>query len=202
MSKRLFDFFVASVGLLLLAPLFALIAFYIKLDSPGPIFFTQTRVGRFGVPFGIFKFRTMRSENDERSPQITIGCDPRITGIGKLLRRHKLDELPQLVNVFLGQMSIVGPRPEVPKYVALYPPATRDIVLSVKPGITDLASIEYRSESEILGRSSDPEQTYVREIMPAKLRLCVAYVNHAGFWRDIAIVLGTVRTLLRRHGDT
>jgi lipopolysaccharide/colanic/teichoic acid biosynthesis glycosyltransferase len=200
MTKRLFDVIVSALALLLLSPLFALIALAIAADSAGPIFFRQTRVGKSGVPFRIFKFRTMRADAAGSGLQVTAGSDPRITRAGALLRRLKLDELPQFINVLLGQMSIVGPRPEVPKYVALYPPETRNIVLSVRPGITDPASIEYKSESAILGRSANPEQTYVDEVMPAKLRLCVEYVQHAGFWRDVAIVWSTVRALLFRAG--
>jgi lipopolysaccharide/colanic/teichoic acid biosynthesis glycosyltransferase len=199
MTKRLFDLIGSALALVLLSPLFALIALCIKIDSPGPVFFRQTRVGRAGEPFRIFKFRTMYANAAKPGPALTVGADPRITGAGAVLRRLKLDELPQFINVLLGHMSIVGPRPEVPKYVEMYPPETRAIVLSVRPGITDPASIEYRAESAILGRSSDPEQSYIQEIMPAKLRLAVEYVQHASFWRDLAIVWGTVRVLWQRE---
>jgi lipopolysaccharide/colanic/teichoic acid biosynthesis glycosyltransferase len=198
MAKRLFDILAAALALLLVSPLFAVIALWIKADSAGPVFFRQTRVGRSGRLFRIFKFRTMHAGVAQPGSQLTVGADPRITRAGATLRRLKLDELPQFINVLLGQMSIVGPRPEVPKYVQMYPPATRAIVLSVRPGITDPASIEYRAESALLGRSADPEQRYIEEIMPAKLRLSVEYVQHAGFWRDVAIVWGTVRVLWQR----
>lgn len=202
MRKRLFDAGLSALLLLLLTPLFVLIALCIKLDSRGPVFFRQTRVGRFGTHFRVIKFRTMRVDFGNCAPPITIGNDPRITRVGALLRRHKLDELPQFVNVLLGQMSIVGPRPEIPKYVAMYPAPIRDIVLSVRPGITDPASIEFKSESETLARSPNPERTYVEEIMPAKLRLGVAYVSQMSFWQDVAIVFRTIRALLtrREHG--
>lgn len=200
MTKRLFDIVVAALVLLLLSPLFAVIALWIVSDSPGPVFFRQTRVGRSGAHFRIFKFRTMRADGAGSGLPLTIGADPRITRAGTFLRRFKLDELPQFINVLLGQMSIVGPRPEVPKYVELYPPETRNIVLSVRPGITDPASIKFSSESAILGRSPNPELTYVNEIMPAKLQLCVEYVQHAGLWRDLTIVCDTVRALLFRAG--
>lgn len=199
MAKRLFDFLASALALVLLSPLFALIAVWIKADSPGPVFFRQTRIGRAGKPFRIYKFRTMYARAQNAGPALTIGADPRITRAGGLLRRLKLDELPQFINVLLGQMSIVGPRPEVPRYVEMYPPETRAIVLSVRPGITDPASIEYRTESAILGRSSDPEQRYIQEIMPAKLRLAVEYVQHASFWRDLAIVWATMRALWQRE---
>jgi lipopolysaccharide/colanic/teichoic acid biosynthesis glycosyltransferase len=198
MAKRLFDLIAAALTLVFLSPLLVVIAAWIKADSPGPVFFRQTRVGRAGALFRIFKFRTMHSAAAHAGSQLTIGADPRITHAGATLRRLKLDELPQFINVLLGQMSIVGPRPEVPKYVQMYPPETRAIVLSVRPGITDPASIEYRAESAILGHSADPEQSYIREIMPAKLRLSVEYVQHAGFSRDLAIVWGTLRVLWQR----
>jgi lipopolysaccharide/colanic/teichoic acid biosynthesis glycosyltransferase len=198
MLKRLFDVIAASLALLLLAPLLIVIAIWIRLDSPGPVFFRQTRVGRQGRCFRIFKLRTMRADAAGAGPQLTVGVDPRITRAGAVLRRLKLDELPQFINVLVGQMSIVGPRPEVPKYVEMYPPVSRAIVLSVRPGITDPASIAYRSESALLGRSADPERRYIEEIMPAKLRLSIDYVQHAGFWRDAGIMWATMRALLTR----
>src|SRR3990167_7822309 len=151
MAKRVFDLVVAGLGLLLIAPLFLLIALALKLDSPGPVFFRQERVGRGGRPFRIQKFRPKR--DGAAGAQITVAADASITRVGALLRRSKLDELAQLIDVIEGTMSLVGPRPEVPRYVAMYPPALRDKVLSVRPGITDIASIEYRQESTVLARA-------------------------------------------------
>jgi lipopolysaccharide/colanic/teichoic acid biosynthesis glycosyltransferase len=194
MSKRLFDLVVALAGLILLAPLFALAALRIKLDSPGPVFFRQQRVGRHGKLFAIYKFRTMTAQPGNPA-QLTIGRDPRITGAGKFLRDHKLDELPQLINVLLGQMSLVGPRPEVPCYVACYPPEVRAIVLSVAPGITDWASILYREESAILGRAADPERAYLETILPTKLDYYVRYVRERSFRTDLQIIYTTLSAL-------
>jgi lipopolysaccharide/colanic/teichoic acid biosynthesis glycosyltransferase len=190
MVKRVFDVVVAGFGLLLLSPLFVLLALAIRLDSPGPVFFRQERVGRHGRPFRIHKFRTMRPADG--GPQITVGADPRVTRVGAWLRRTKLDELPQLIDVLAGAMRLVGPRPEVPRYVALYPPETRAKVLSVRPGITDLASIEYRDEGEQLARAADPEHEYVHVVMPRKLRLAEAYVEHASIALDLRLILRTL----------
>lgn len=195
MSKRVFDVLLAGLGLLLLGPLLGLVALAVKLDSPGPVFFRQERVGRGGVPFRIHKFRTM--QHDATGPQITAGDDARITRVGRWLRRSKVDELAQLIDVLAGTMSMVGPRPEVPRYVALYPPATRAKVLSVRPGLTDLASIEYRDESEQLARAADPEHEYVHVVMPRKLRLAEAYVDQASLATDIRLILRTLAVLLR-----
>src|SRR6185369_15412287 len=162
--KRYFDLFFSLLGVLLLAPLFLLIGLWIKVDSHGPVFFRQERVGRFGKSFRIFKFRTMCLHAEAKGRQITVGEDPRITRSGRFLRHFKLDELPQLLNVVLGEMSLVGPRPEVPRYVALYPANVREQVLSVLPGITDYASIEYKDENAILGRSADPDKAYIEEV--------------------------------------
>ena len=157
MLKRTFDLLVSGIALVLIAPILLAIGLAIKLDSRGPAFFRQERVGRFGRTFRIHKFRSMAADAPTRGPQLTIGEDARITRVGGFLRRHKLDELPQLIDVFVGNMSVVGPRPEVPSYVALYSPEDRDLVLSVRPGITDRASVEFKDESEILGAASDPE---------------------------------------------
>jgi len=178
MAKRLFDIVIAALGLVLLSPLLLAIAAWIKLDSAGPVFFRQERVGRFGRPFRIHKFRTMVAGADRLGTQITIGDDARITAVGLILRRHKLDELPQLIDVLAGAMSLVGPRPEVPRYVALYPPALRDKVLSVRPGITDRASIEYREV-----------------VLPAKLRLAAAYVDGATLASDLRVIGRTLKAL-------
>lgn len=193
--KRLFDLIASSFGLLLIAPLLLAIALWIKLDSPGPVFFRQERVGRHGTPFRIYKFRSMRQDN--AGLQITVGADDRITKSGHFIRAYKLDELPQLLNVLLGDMSLVGPRPEVPRYVALYPADVRAEVLSVRPGITDLASVQYRSESTLLAQSSNPEQTYVETILPAKLALCRQYVRERSFWLDLRIIGMTLGILLK-----
>ena len=193
--KRLFDIAASCIGLLLLAPVLLGIAVWIKRDSPGPVFFRQQRIGRRGEPFRIYKFRSMRQDN--AGLQITVGADDRITRSGHFIRAYKLDELPQLINVLLGDMSIVGPRPEVPRYVALYPADVRAEVLSVRPGITDLASVQYRSESTLLAQSSNPEQTYVDTILPAKLALCRQYVRERSFWLDLRIIGMTLGILLK-----
>lgn len=193
--KRLFDIAASCIGLLLLAPVLLGIAVWIKRDSSGPVFFRQQRIGRHGEPFRIYKFRSMRQDN--AGLQITVGADDRITRSGHFIRAYKLDELPQLINVLLGDMSIVGPRPEVPRYVALYPADVRAEVLSVRPGITDLASVQYRSESTLLAQSSNPEQTYVDTILPAKLALCRQYVRERSFWLDLRIIGMTLGILLK-----
>lgn len=197
MGKRVFDWVLSSLGLLTLAPLLLLIALAVRLDSPGPVFFRQERIGRRGRPFRIHKFRTMRHDPSGAGPQITVGADTRITRVGRWLRRTKLDELPQLLDVWRGAMSLVGPRPEVPRYVAHYPPALRDKVLSVRPGITDLASIEYRDESAVLARAHDPEQAYVREVLPHKLRLAAHYVDNASLWLDVRLIWRTLVAVVR-----
>lgn len=198
MAKRLFDLGFAALGLVLLSPLLLAIALWVKVDSPGPVFFRQTRVGRHGVPFRIHKFRTMAHRpHDSASPQITVGDDARITRAGAVLRRHKLDEIAQLIDVLQGTMSLVGPRPEVPRYVALYSDAMREKVLSVRPGITDLASIEYRDENARLARAADPEREYVQVVMPAKLALSARYVDEASLGLDCRVMWRTVQALLR-----
>lgn len=199
MAKRLFDIVLSALGLLLLAPLLLAIALWIKLDSMGPVFFRQERVGRYGHLFCIHKFRTMVMDAPQLGPQITAGDDARITRAGQWLRRTKLDELPQLIDVLIGTMSIVGPRPEVPRYVALYPSALRDKILSVRPGITDRASIEYRDESAQLAAAADPERTYVEVVMPAKLRFAADYVDHATLAHDLRLIALTLKTLLIRR---
>lgn len=197
MAKRLFDLLAAGLGLLSLLPLFAGIALWIKLDSTGPVFFRQARVGWRGKVFYIHKFRTMRTDAEKIGLQITVGQDPRITRSGAFLRATKLDELPQLIDVVLGRMSLVGPRPEVPAYVAMYTAEVRTRVLSVRPGITDLASIEYRHENALLGQATDPEHTYIHEVMPAKLGYNLQYVDNHTLPGDIAIIFRTLRALFR-----
>lgn len=196
-AKRLFDLFFTVPGLLLLLPLFVAIAVWIKLDSSGPVFFRQERIGRFGKPFRIFKFRTMCLDAEAKGRQITVGEDPRITRSGLFLRHYKLDELPQLLNVILGEMSLVGPRPEVPRYVALYPPEIRDRVLSVPPGITDYASIEYKDENAILGRAVDPDRAYIVEVMPVKLEYYQRYVAERSLWLDFRLIVRTLKAIVR-----
>jgi lipopolysaccharide/colanic/teichoic acid biosynthesis glycosyltransferase len=198
MSKRLFDLTLAGLGLLLLAPLLLLIALAVKLDSRGPIFYRQVRVGRFGQTFRIHKFRTMTHNPADRGPLITVGADTRITRVGAVLRRTKLDELAQLFDVLEGTMSLVGPRPEVPRYVALYPTEVRDKVLSVRPGITDIASIEYRDESTLLAQARDPERAYTEVILPAKLRFALSYVETQSLGLDIRLILRTLGALIHR----
>lgn len=196
MNKRIFDFTAALAGLVVLAPLFAATAVWIKLDSPGPVFFRQKRVGQGGIIFDIIKFRTMH-DHAEDAAQLTVEHDRRITRVGKFLRRHKLDEFPQLFNVIKGNMSLVGPRPEVPRYVSCYPADVRAIVLSVPPGITDWASICYKEENAILGRTANPEQAYLETILPEKLKYNVRYVQERNFWTDLRIIFTTLRALMR-----
>lgn len=198
MAKRLFDLLLSSLGLLALAPLLLLIALLIKLDSPGPVMFRQERVGRYGQPFHIHKFRTMRHEPAGQGLQITVGADRRITRVGGFLRASKLDELPQLLDVWLGDMSLVGPRPEVPRYVAHYPADVRDKVLSVRPGITDIASIEYRDESAVLARAADPEHAYIHEVLPHKLALAAQYVDRSSVGLDLWLIWRTLVAIVRR----
>ena len=198
MAKRLFDLLLSSLGLAVLALPLALVALAIKLDSPGPVFYRQVRVGLRGREFRIHKFRTMAHDPADRGPQLTVGLDARITRVGAFLRRTKLDELAQLFDVFEGTMSLVGPRPEVPRYVALYPAALREKVLSVRPGITDFASIEYRDESTLLARSADPERTYRELILPTKLALQARYVDRSGLGTDLVLIGRTVWAIIAR----
>jgi lipopolysaccharide/colanic/teichoic acid biosynthesis glycosyltransferase len=198
MLKRFFDVLCAGAGLLLLSPLLLGVALWIKVDSKGPVFFRQQRVGRGGVLFRIHKFRSMFENAPLSGPQITIGTDPRVTRAGRFLRRAKLDELPQLIDVLAGTMSLVGPRPEVPRYVAMYPSALRDKILSVRPGITDPASIEYRDESALLARAADPERVYIEQVMPAKLRCAAQYVDHMSLLGDVRLIVATLHRLWLR----
>jgi len=187
--KRCFDIVVSLTGLILLTPLFLLIAVLIVLDSPGPVFFQQERMGKNFRPFQILKFRTMVTGPPD-SPSLTIGRDPRITRLGGFLRKSKLDELPQLINVLRGDMSLVGPRPEVREFVEMFPEDYIDI-LSVRPGITDLASIEFSEESEILGQAENPLEFYRAEILPRKIQLAKKYIREASFWFDLRLILRT-----------
>lgn len=195
--KRGFDVIASAIGLVLLWPLFLLIAIAIKLDSPGPIFFRQERVGRFGKIFRIHKFRTMVVARGGKSLQVTASTDPRITRVGEVLRRYKLDELAQLIDVLYGDMSLVGPRPEVPAYVNYYPEEAKRVISSVRPGITDRASIEFRSENEILARHSDVHKAYIEEILPIKVRYYLDYVESRTFFGDIRIIISTIYLVFR-----
>ena len=195
MAKRLLDLLGAAFGLLLLAPVFLLVALAIKLDSPGPVFFRQERVGRHGRPFRIFKFRTMTVTRPGSGPEITSSGDARITRVGAFLRRSKIDELAQLIDVLRGTMSLVGPRPEVPRYVAQYPAERRERLLSVRPGITDFASLRFRNEGDLLARAADPEREYVEVILPEKLRVAANYVEHASMSADLHALGLTLRTV-------
>ena len=197
MSQRIFDLVAASFGLVLLSPLFAVVAVLIKRSSPGPVFYRQERVGRGGRPFWIFKFRTMRPDADRLGGPLTVGADPRITPVGAVLRKYKLDELPQLINVVLGDMALVGPRPEVLRYVAHYDERQRR-VLDVRPGITDPASIAYRDENALLAGAADPEATYIREVMPAKLAMNLEYLERRTLMTDLGIILDTFAKVFRR----
>jgi lipopolysaccharide/colanic/teichoic acid biosynthesis glycosyltransferase len=200
MTKRAFDLCAALAGVLLLSPLLAAIAVWIRFDSPGPALFRQVRVGRHGALFHILKFRTMCAQpaaQPGRQRLLTVGCDARITRAGHFLRKYKLDELPQLFNVVHGTMSLVGPRPEVPRYVACYPPRERALVLSVRPGVTDWAAILFKDENAILGQAPDPEQAYIDTILPTKLEYYVRYVREQSFWVDLRIILRTLRAITR-----
>ena len=193
--KRIFDIFFSVIGLMILLPLMLIIAVLIKLDSRGEIFFKQTRVTKNGREFKILKYRTMKVGSDKYS-QITIGKDDRITKVGVFLRKYKLDEIPQLINVFVGDMSLVGPRPEVPKYVEMYTEEQKEI-LRVRAGITDYASIEFSDENEILANEKDPEKAYIEKIMPKKIKLNKKYLSEISIWTDIKIIMMTIKKILK-----
>jgi lipopolysaccharide/colanic/teichoic acid biosynthesis glycosyltransferase len=193
MFKRLFDIVVAVVGLIILFPILLIIALLIKVDSPGSVFYRGTRTGMNGKVFQIFKFRTMVPNADKLGGLSTAKDDPRVTKIGKVLRRHKLDELPQLFNVLKGEMSIVGPRPEMPDYTALYK-GEEKLILSVRPGITDYASLEFIQLGDVLG-NENPDRVYEQKVRPVKNALRIKYVKEQSFWRDITIIIRTLREL-------
>ena len=197
MIKRLFDFFGSLCGLIVLVPFLLLIALCIKLDSKGPVFFRQFRVGLNGNLFRIHKFRTMMVDS-ETSGSLTVGNDTRITKSGRFLRKSKLDELPQLLDVFLGKMSLVGPRPEVKEFIDEYPEKVRKEVLSVRPGITDLASIEMIDENEIIARYDNPRQAYIEVILPIKQKYYVDYVQSQSLWLDMKIIFMTFKKIIFR----
>lgn len=193
--KRLFDIIASGLGLIVLSPLFAVLAVWIKADSKGPVFYRQTRVGRNNRDFRLYKFRSMRPDSD-RLGLITVGGhDPRVTRSGYYIRKYKLDEVPQLINVFTGDMSLVGPRPEVRKYVDMYTPEQMR-VLSVRPGITSLASIRYRNENDILAAAEDPDRCYIEQVMPDKLAIDLEYVDRATLWNDIRLIFSTFREII------
>jgi lipopolysaccharide/colanic/teichoic acid biosynthesis glycosyltransferase len=192
-ARRAIDVSIAGLGLLLLAPLLAVIAVLVRATSPGPVLFRQERVGRGLVPFRLLKFRTMVADAPSQGPAITVGADPRVTSVGSFLRRSKLDEVPQLLNVLKGDMSLVGPRPEVPGYVALYGDAERRI-FTVRPGITDPASLLYHDEAAVLATYPDPERAYREVVLPHKIALSLEYVDGRSLWRDLGLL---VRTALR-----
>ena len=196
MTKRLFDIVVAAFALVLLSPLLLAIALAVRLDSRGPALYRQTRVGRHGVPFRIHKFRTMR--DGAEGLLLTLPGDLRVTRVGAWLRRTRLDELPQLIDVLQGTMSLVGPRPDVPRYVAQYPAALRDRVLAVRPGITDPASLAHLNEAALLARAADPEREYIEHILPLKLQHAADYAEHATLATDLAVLWRTLRALLTR----
>lgn len=197
-KKRVFDVVLSASGLVCLSPLFLTTAIVIKLDSKGPVFFRQTRVGRYGIPFRIHKFRTM-AVNAEKNGRLTIGnSDQRITKSGKVLRKLKIDELPQLIDVFTGKMSLVGPRPEVQEFIDCYPDEVREKVLSVRPGITDKASIEMIDENEILAQYENPKQAYIDEILPIKQKYYIEYVENHNLIVDIQLIAKTLLKIINR----
>ncbi|MFB0919136.1 MAG: sugar transferase [Clostridiaceae bacterium] len=195
--KDIFDLVLGIIGFILLSPILVIISVLVVFTSKGPAFFKQDRVGKNGRVFGIYKFRTMITNAEDVGLKLTIGDDPRITSVGKVLRKYKLDELTQIINIVIGDMSFVGPRPEVPKYVAMYNPEQRKVLI-VKPGVTDLASIKFRNENEILGKSKDPEKTYIEKIMPEKLRINLEYVENISLLNDIRLILKTIKEVFFR----
>ena len=196
MLKRIFDIIASGCGLIVLSPLFIILAIWIKWDSKGPVFYKQVRVGRNNKDFKLYKFRSMRVGADKAGLITVGGRDPRVTRSGYYIRKYKLDEFPQLINVFLGDTSLVGPRPEVRKYVDMYTPEQMH-VLDVRPGITDLASIRYRNENELLEKAEDPDRYYIEVIMQEKIKLYLEYVENASFWYDIKLIFLTFWTIVK-----
>jgi lipopolysaccharide/colanic/teichoic acid biosynthesis glycosyltransferase len=197
MAKRIFDLVGATLALLLLWPVMLALALWIKLDSPGPVFFRQERVGRHGLPFRMYKFRTMFT--GAVGLPLTAVDDPRVTAAGAFLRRTRLDETPQFIDVLLGRMSLVGPRPEVARYVALYPSALREVALSVRPGMTDPAALAHLDEARLLAAAADPEQAYIETILPTKVAQAAAYAQQATLASDVVVLARTVRALWQRR---
>jgi lipopolysaccharide/colanic/teichoic acid biosynthesis glycosyltransferase len=198
MTKRVFDLSLATIGLIILSPLLLAVAVWVAIDSPGSPIFRQERIGRHGRPFTVLKFRTMRIQHGDTSGLLTLGNDGRVTEAGRFLRRSKLDELPQLINVVKGDMSLVGPRPEVARYVGLYPADVRRIVLSVRPGLTDYAALAYRDESSLMVDPQEAERIYITTILPRKLELYQRYVADQSVVTDVQLILQTVVALVRR----
>ncbi len=196
--KRAFDIFASGVGLIILTPLFVILAIWIKLDSPGPVFYRQVRVGRYNKDFRIFKFRSMRVGADKGSLVTIGGRDPRVTKSGYWIRKFKLDELPQLINVFIGDMSLVGPRPEVRHYVDYWTPEQMH-VLDVRPGITDPASIKFRNENELMEKAEDPEKYYIEVIMQEKIKLYLEYVEKHNFFYDLGLIFKTFWVIVKER---
>ncbi len=195
MIKRIFDIVFSFAGLIILSPVFIVIAIFIKLDSKGPVLYKQTRVGRNNKDFKLLKFRTMNPDSDSKGLLTVGGRDPRITKTGYYLRKFKLDEFPQLINVLYGEMSFVGPRPEVRKYVDLYTEDQKK-VLDVSPGITDVASIKYKNENDLLEKAEDPEKYYIEKIMPDKIKLNLEYINERSFFKDFKVILRTLSAVI------
>lgn len=193
--KRVFDVIASACGLLVLSPIFIIMAIWIKLDSEGPVFYRQVRVGKNNKDFRIFKFRSMRMGSDKGSLVTIGGRDPRITNSGYFIRKYKFDEFPQLINVFMGDMSLVGPRPEVRHYVNYWTDKQMQ-VLNVCPGITDPASIKFRNENELMEKAEDPEDYYINVIMQEKIRLYLEYVENASFWYDIKLIFQTFKVIV------
>jgi len=194
-AKRIMDLVLVIPGLLILLPVLALVSLWIKFDSTGPVIFKQKRIGMDGVSFLILKFRTMVVDSEKLGAKVTVENDSRITKSGGFLRKYKLDELPQLINVLKGDMSLVGPRPEVSEYVAYWPADLRKIILSVPPGITDFSSIEFRNESELLKDETETDKIYINDILPIKLKYYVKYVNERSLWMDIVLIARTIRAI-------
>ena len=201
-SKRLFDICAAALGLALCALPFATIALAIRCEGPGAIFFRQRRIGKDGRVFRIWKFRTMRETTSQPMANLTVAGDQRITRVGAVLRATKIDELPQLINVLTGDMSLVGPRPETEDLIVHYTPAQRAVMLSIRPGVTDFASIALRHESELLKAANDPLQYYRETLMPIKYDFCERYLREMGLWTDIKIIFSTLATLFCRPRAT
>jgi lipopolysaccharide/colanic/teichoic acid biosynthesis glycosyltransferase len=196
LAKRLFDLFFTIPGIIILSPVMILIMLLIKISNPGPVFFRQDRVGKDGKIFRVYKYRTMVVNAEKMGEQITTDKDPRVTGVGHVLRQYKLDELPQLINVLKGEMSLVGPRPEVSEYIDTYTEEERAIVLSVPPGITDYASIEFRDESEMLANSDNVREVYINKILPIKKRYYIQYVKERSVWLDFILILKTFKSII------
>jgi len=192
--KRFLDFVISAFAIIIISPLLIIVAAMVKVSSPGQILFRQQRIGKYFRPFNIYKFRTMVKEAPNRGTDITFGEDPRITRLGRVLRKTKIDELPQLFNVLKGDMSLVGPRPEVPRYVEMFR-RDYDDILKVRPGITDLASLKYRDEAAVLGKAKDPEEEYIKRILPGKIRLAKEYVDKATIFLDLKILFQTILKL-------